>query len=695
MLSDHSERRRAVSEFDPVHNAVFRFGDFEVKKSSYELLRAGERVKIERIPMDLLILLVENRGDLVSRDQIIERLWGNDVFLETEHSINTAINKLRSILHDHPKDPAFIQTVVGKGYRFIAEVAVIEYSYHGPTSPDAAPTSPGPVSVPEAVPEDLLESPATHAAANAPHDSGASPVALDPAVHPPAPYITALPSPKQAAPPRMGMTLHRTAAALVFAAVASLVIFAVRNRKAGPEQAATPLHAVAVLPFSDLSGGSGQDYLVDGMTDEVITLLARSNSLRVISRRSTMQYKGVQKPLAQIAAALNVDAVVEGSVMRSGKTVRITAQLLDAKNDQHLWAETYRDSGDEPLANQDRVAADIARQVALKLTRQSLATNDQPIDPRARDFYLRGRYLWNTRTLAGLERSIDYYKRAIEIEPKFAAAYAGLGQASVLLSSYGGPDPTRPLLEARSAAEKALEIDPRLGEAHTVLAAVEVDLDWNWKAAEVEFKQAVELNPGDPTAHHWYALHLARLRRFPEAQQEMRMALDLDPLSVIIQTDAAEVAYYAHKPVEAEAAVLRALELDPNFAEAHSVLGKVYEMKGQFKNALVEAQRAAQLFGQEPNSVALLGHALALSGQRGEATKISQSLEAASTQRYVSGVDIAVVDCALGNTDGAMRWLERGYRNRDKGMNVLGAEPLFDGCRSDKSFQNLLDRMKL
>jgi TolB-like protein/Flp pilus assembly protein TadD len=451
---------------------------------------------------------------------------------------------------------------------------------------------------------------------------------------------------------------------------------------------------VAVLPFSDLSGSPGQDYLVDGMTDEVITLLARSTSLRVISRRSTMQYKNVQKPLAQIAADLKVDAVVEGSVMRSGRDVRITAQLLDAARDRHLWAQTYLDNSSEPLLNQDSVAADIARQVALTLTQKPLAISEQAIDPRAHELFLRARYLSNTRTLDALRRSIDYYKQAIQMDPKFAEAYAALGESYVVLSSYGGPDPPEMLQEARVAATRALAIKSDLGEAHTVLAAVKVDLDWDWTGAEAEFHRAIELNFGDATAHHWYGLHLARMRRFDEAQAELRTALSLDPLSVILETDVAEVAYYAHQPERAEKELLRALELDPHFADAHSVLGKVYEEKGDFPRALQEFRTASQLFGETPGSRALIAHALALSGRREEARKITRELEA-ERRRYISSVDIALVDCALKDNDRAMFWLEHGFQNRDKGMDVLGVEPLFDSCRADKRFQDLVKRLKL
>jgi Flp pilus assembly protein TadD len=243
-----------------------------------------------------------------------------------------------------------------------------------------------------------------------------------------------------------------------------------------------------------------------------------------------------------------------------------------------------------------------------------------------------------------------------------------------------------------------LELNSHLGQAHTVLAVVKVDQDWDWRGAEEEFHHATELDPNDSTTHHWFALHLARLRRFPEAEAEMQRALELDPISVIIQTDAAEIAYQARQPKEAEARLRRALELDPNFAEAHLVLGKIYIEQGQRQSALVEFQRASQLFGATPNIEALRGHALAITGQEREAEEIAADLEAQSRQRYVSGVDIAIVYCGLGYQDKAMYWLERGLRIHDKGMNILASEPLFDNCRkspNDHRFDDLLRRLEL
>jgi TolB-like protein/DNA-binding winged helix-turn-helix (wHTH) protein/Tfp pilus assembly protein PilF len=651
-----------------------RFQEFELRTASYELRHAGQAIKLERIPMELLLLLIERRGDLVSREAIIQKLWGDGVFLDTEHSINTAISKLRTVLGDSAKSPVYIQTVVGKGYRFIAPVETVSLPELRNGSVDAA----GPLPLDEGQ--------------AAPESGGAStlPEMLNPVA--PLSEVAAPPRPRGRA---RAWFLAAFAAVLLAVGVYSLHVWRSRRESAKVIASSPKYQSVAVLPFLNLSPNPDQEYLVDGLTDELTTSLAQGTALRVISRTSTMQYKGVKKPLPEIASALHVDAVVEGSVLRSGKTVRVTAQLVDARRDQHLWAHTYDESADEPLAGQDKVIADIAMQVRKRLTNEAPVREKRPVNPQAQDLYLRGEYLWHQRTLESLTKAIDYYQQAVRLDPGFAAAYAAQGEAYVLLSSYGGPEPERPLMLARAAAGKALELDSSLGRAHTVLAAVKVDLDWDWPGAEAEFRRALQLDPSDPTTHHWYALHLARMKRFPEAEAEMDRALALDPVSVILQTDRALLAYYARKPELAAARVRQALELDGNFAAAHMVLGEIHEQTGSFPEALAEFDRAVQLFGPAANVEAMRGHVLALAGRRGEAEAVIAALQAESRRRYVSGVDIGAVYCALGQTDAAMKLFERGYKNRDKGMDVLGVDPLFDGCRKNPAFLNLLARLKL
>jgi TolB-like protein/DNA-binding winged helix-turn-helix (wHTH) protein/Tfp pilus assembly protein PilF len=659
----------------------FRFEEFDLDLERYELRRSGLAVKLERIPMELLILLLQNNGKLVRRDAINRRLWGENTYQDTDHSVNTAVNKLRYILRDDPRDPRFIQTVVGQGYRFIAEVAA---------DPIADP-----------VPDPLLESfeppsAGTHTGEGTPLSiANGSPHGL----HEPGttPTATPLPSVNEPSliPARRPVLLVGLAILVALLAVAAfLSLHRTRSAHEG-KNAVGGFHSIAVLPFVNLAQNSDQDYIVDGMTDQLITDLAGSTPLRVISRRSAMQYKGVQVPMRDIARTLDVDAVLEGSFLHNATQVRITAELIDARNDRHLWAQVYEESGDDLLTMQGPVANDIVHQVALALGSTVSASRLRPVNVRARDAYLRGRFLWNKRTLDSLTKSIAYYQDAINADPKFAEAYAALGDAYVLLSSYGGDGPAGYLQKAQEAAEHALQLGGGLAEAHTVLGAVRTDRDWDWLGAEAEYRQALQLNPSYPTARHWYSLHLSRLGRTEEAEVEIQRAHALDPLSTIISTDAAETAYWARKQNEALKRVEAVLSTDPYFAEAHLAKGKIHEQQGHYDQALAEFKIALALFGGGPNVEALRGHALALAGASEQALEIARQLEAASVHSYVSGVDIAAIYCGLRQPDVAMRWLNRAYVNRDKGMDMLGIDPIFDGCRADRRFQELIRKLNL
>ncbi len=657
-----------------------RFGEFDLDVERYELRRSGRTVKLERIPMELLILLLQSEGKLVRRDAINRRLWGEHALQDTEHSVNTAVNKLRFILRDDPREPRFIQTVVGQGYRFIAKVAV----------------------VPAAVVRERKEDHSLPAGRNG-SNSGLErklPEASIPPVLPSEsspPLIGNIRQQREPAPAGrrrllallIGLVL---VAALLTAAEVWLHHFPPVQR---PANVASGFHSIAVLPFVNLAQNSDQDYIVDGMTDQLITDLASSTPLRVISRSSMMHYKGKQVPMWELAHALNVDAVLEGSFLHTGKQVRITANLIDARNDRHLWAQVYEESGSDLLSMQEHVTGDIVREVALALGSDVTTSRLRPVNVTARDAYLRGRFLWNKRTLDSMEKSIEYYQKAINADPDFAEAYAALGDAYVLLSSYGGRGPSSALGSAEEAAQHALRLGGGLAEAHTVLGAVRTDRDWDWPAAEAEYRQALKLNPSYPTARHWYSLHLSRLGRMQEAEAEIQRARALDPLSLIISTDAAETAYWARKPDEARRRIDEVLSRNPDFAEAHLVSGKIYEQQGQYERALHEFKSALTLFGGGTNVEALQAHALALAGASGPAVEIAKHLETAGPHDYVSGVDVAAIYCALRQPDAAMRWLNKAYANRDKGVDILGIDPLFDGCRSDTRFQELMATLKL
>jgi TolB-like protein/DNA-binding winged helix-turn-helix (wHTH) protein/Tfp pilus assembly protein PilF len=668
----------------------FRFEEFELNVDSCELRRSGVPQKVERIPMELLLLLLQNPGKLVRREAINERLWGDGVFIEAEHGINTAINKLRATLRDDSRDPRFIRTVVGRGYCFIAEVNLIQ-PVERTTAADAL--------LPPISQKDASFSTGSNGHLGAAHVSTAH-VDEGPTVVPQTLEAGRLPPPSDTE--SAGNVAHGKqwrmwllTSALLFLAVAGTVFLLLRHRPERPIPANRGPRSIAVLPFRNLAQDSDQDYLVDGMTEQLIAQLGKNSSLRVISYGSVMQYKGVQSSIRDTARQLNVDMIVEGSYLRAGQKVRITAQLLDARDDREVWAQAYEESGAELLTMQDQVTNDIAHRIAFSLGSTFRSTREQTASAQARDAYLRGRYLWNQRTVHGLNESIRYYTEALRADPNYAEAYAGLAESYVLLSIYGDEHPSGSLTKAQSAAESALQIDNNLSQAHTALAAVKTDRDWDWPGAEREYRRALELNPGDPTAHHWYALHLSRLGRWQEAETEIQRALALDPLSLIINTDAAEIAYWSRRPNLAMSRVDAVLTLNPGFAQAHLVKGKVLEQLHRYREAEAEFVVAGRLFGEPKSLLSIRAHALALAGENDKALKIVKDLEAASNQRYVSGVHIAQVYCALHRTDDALKWLDHAYQQHDTGINMLKVEPMFDGCRPDPRFQRLTSELHL
>jgi TolB-like protein/DNA-binding winged helix-turn-helix (wHTH) protein/Flp pilus assembly protein TadD len=671
-------------------SAPFRFEEFDLDLERYELRRSGQAVKLERIPMELLILLLQSNGKLVRREAINRRLWGENAYQDTDHSVNTAVNKLRYILRDDPRDPRFIQTVVGQGYRFIADVAANPFLEDAALPSSGAQKTEAKRLTVSTGPEFSLPEPVVTPGAPAPL----------PVMAVPAENIE-----QQDAGPEHPIPTRRPFVFVVLAILVALLAAAAflylhRSQSANePKNAVGGFHSIAVLPFVNLAQNSDQDYIVDGMTDQLITDLAGSTPLRVISRRSVMQYKGVQVPMREIAETLDVDAVLEGSFLHNGTQVRITADLIDARNDRHLWAQVYEESGNDLLNIQGSVTNDIVRDVALALGSGVSTSQVRPVNVEARDSYLRGRFLWNKRTPASLEKSVVYYQNAINADPNYAEAYAALGIAYVVLSGYGS-DPSNSLAKAQLAAEAAL----RLGggeaeaeaEAHTVLGAVKTERDRDWPGAEVEYRRALELDPSYPTAHHWYSLHLSRLGRTKEAEIEIQRARALDPLSPMIGTEAAETAYWARNPGEAMARIQQVLVRNPNFAEAYLAQGEILEQLRHYEQALAAYKSGSKLFGSDSAYVeALQGSALALAGASEPARQMAKQLEDLSAHSYVSGVDLAIIYCALGDRDSAIRWLDRAQRNGDRGMGLLGVDPIFDGCRSDLRFQDLLKQLRL
>jgi TolB-like protein/DNA-binding winged helix-turn-helix (wHTH) protein/Flp pilus assembly protein TadD len=630
---------------------TIHFENFEFDFRSSELREQGRKVKVQGQPVQILAMLLEQPGELVSRDELKNKLWPGDTFVDFEHSLNAAVKRLRQALHDSAENPRFVETLARRGYRFIGDVAVVDSAR---------------LNMRESATDSVLTA-----------DDRKQPEVVE----------------KSAVVKHLRRHPAWTISGLALLVISIIVVVWILRSRSVPSPT---IRSLAVLPLENLSSDPSQEYFADGMTDELITDLGQISALRVISRTSVMQYKGVRKPLPQIARELNVDAVVEGTVLRSGDQVRITAQLIQARDDRHLWSHSYEGELSDVLALQNRVASAIAEQIRINLTpkEQVALGKERAVNPEAHEAYLKGRYFWNKRTDDALRKAIGYFDKAIEKDPTYAQAYTGLADSYALLGDweYGGMAPKEAFPKAEAAATKALQLDDTLGEAHTSLAFCLDLYDWSWESAEVEFKRAIELNPGYATAHHWYSWHLAVLGRKDEAIAEMRKAAALDPLSLIISADLAEVLLVARLYQQSIQQSLNTIAMDPTFAIAHYQLGQAYVQNRMYSDAMTEFQKAIELSGADNTFISNLAYVYALAGRRGEAVKILND-QKNRDHGSSNSAEIALIYIGLGENDQAMTWLERAYEERFN-PSIL-ARPSFDPLRSDKRFQDLMHRIGL
>jgi TolB-like protein/DNA-binding winged helix-turn-helix (wHTH) protein/Flp pilus assembly protein TadD len=633
-----------------------RFGVFEVDLRSGELRKKGAKIRLQGQPFLLLITLLKQQGEVVAREELRRTLWPEDTSVNFDHGLGTAVNKLREVLGDSASNPRFVETVPRRGYRFIAPVETIgesETVLAGQASPNEL--EPGMGGLLDAKDEDRVE------------PLGATAVVVRPR-----------------------WTLLWKVSCLVFLLLlAGFVSFLLRSRPS------TLIRSLAVLPLENLSGDPSQEYFSDGMTDELITELGQVGELRVISRTSAMTYKGVRRPLPEIAHELNVDAVVEGTVLRLGNQVRITAQLIQASSDKHLWAQSYEVELRDILTVQKEVARSIAEQIRLKLNPHEQARLDQPqaVNGEAYESYLKGRFFWNKRTGEGLKKAIDYFSQAIQNDPDYAQAYAGLADSYALAGDwkYGILAPREAYPRAKAAAIKAIALDSTLGEAHISLAFCLDGFDWDWESGGREFTRGIELNPGYATGHEWYGWHLAALGRNGEAVAEVEKAESLDPLSLIISADLAEELLVARRYDEAIKQIRKAIYLDPFFANGHYVLGQALAQKHIYNEAIKELQIAVQLSPESTAFTANLAYAHAVSGMTDEAVKLLNDLKNRSHGAFSNAAEVALIYVGLDQKDQAMAWLEKAYAERFSPLVLM--RPCFDPLRSDPRFQDLLRRV--
>jgi TolB-like protein/DNA-binding winged helix-turn-helix (wHTH) protein/Flp pilus assembly protein TadD len=630
-------------------NLPLRFGVFELDLKTGELRKSGRAVRLRPQAAKVLGILASRAGQLVTREDLQGQLWGQETFVDFEHSINLCIREIRTALSDDAATPRYVETLPRQGYRFIAPIHDTDQSSKGPA-----------VDLQSTVPA-----------------NGTTPIIMA---------------------PRRSLYWPL---ALFGVVVAIAIVAAVTNpgdwRGRWFAGATKPVHTIAVLPLQNLTGDSAQDYFADGMTEALTTDLARMESLQVISRTSTMQYKTTKKSLPVIARELNADAVVEGSVQRAGNRVRVTAQLVRAADDRHLWAETYERDFRDILALQDDVASAIAKQIETKLggpQPQSLS-KARAISPEAYETYLKANYYLDQ---FDLQKSIDYYNQAIKLDPNYAPAYAHMARAYFFMAFFGTVSPEKGWGKVKEAATLAVEKDDRLPEGHGALGLAKLHYDWDFDGADREFKRALELNPNDADIRHDYAHYLMAMGRVADSEVESKRAVELDPMGDALNSCLCWHSFAAHDYDQSVQLAEKFLKSQPDDSWELSILGWDYEQKRMPELAVAKFRRAVEVTKDTPfNSfyLAALGHAYAMAGNRPEAENILQTLSERGKKSYVSPFDLALVHAALGEKDEAFALLKKAIAERSTFLVYTKWEPRLDPLRSDPRFTQILKRIGL
>jgi TolB-like protein/DNA-binding winged helix-turn-helix (wHTH) protein/Flp pilus assembly protein TadD len=633
-------------------NNLFRFGEFSLDAQGRLLTRGGEAVPLTPKAFDVLLLLIQNSGRTVTKDELLKSAW-RDSFVE-ESNLTQTIFMVRKAL-DETSARRYILTVQGQGYRFLAPVT--EAASRGSEA----------------------EPPVVRSAANGPAAKDGREIQL------PAPLRS--------------LSGWRSAfialAAVAFVLIAGLVIWPWRLAKRPAKQPGRIM--LAVLPFQNLTGDAAQEYVSDGLTEEMLTQLGNLNPQRlgVIARTSVMHYKDAHTPLDQIGRELNVQYVLEGSVRRESERVRITAQLIQVKDQTHVWARQY----DRELKDLLPLEAEVAQEIAeeIRLTFDSRKDGSQSAVPpqsfEGYDLYLKGLYFFNKRTPADVQEAIQYFQQAAAKDPPYAPAYAGLAKGYAILAAYSGQPDSEFMPKARAAAAKALEIDANSSEAHTALALIVQNHDWDWQTSEKEFRRAIELNPNDATAHHWYAEHLTWLGRFNEALEESERAHQLDPLSLIITADNGAILYFSRKYDAAIEKWRSVQDMDPVFMRAHLIEG-AYVEKGMFAEALADNEKVRPTIS-DAAYWAWRAYILGRSGQITEAHAAIHQLLETEKSSPVDPIALAQAFAGSGDKDQAVSWLEKAYVRHSNGLTSLKVDPAFDPLRADPRFEDLLRRVGL
>ena len=637
-------------------SAVRRFGAFEINLQSGELRKNGIRLRLSGQPFEVLSVLVERPGEVVTREELHSRLWPADTFVDFDHGLNNAVARIREVLDDSSDSPRYVETLPRKGYRFIAPVAGAQPAGDLPSAPESKIS---------AAPDTTLS----------------------------------------AAAPAVPVVKGRFASAglwVLLGAAAVLVLFAVTfvlSRGGSPKAPGqTSIKSLAVLPLKNLSGDPSQEYLADGMTEALIGRLAGIRDLRVISRTSVMHFKDTQLAVPEIARTLSVDALVEGSVIREGSRIRVHAQLIRAATDEHFWSETYDRELRDVLSLESDVAQSIARKVEVTVTgkEQERLTAARSVSPEVYESYLKGRFALNNSNYrrAGIEESIRYFEEAIKKDPGFALAYLGLATAYRQLGAvFVGVPSTETRPKVISAAQKALELDPGLAEAHARLADL-YQQTFRWSDAEAEYKRALELKPNDATTHLAFAYWMVAHGRMEEAIAWCRRARELDPLGTT-SYGLGSILFYSRRYDEAVDELRSALAVRPDDGVVLWYLGFALMAKGQPEEAIPVLEKAVSVSDRSPAVVGTLVRAYAHAGRRADAIRLLAVLKQRRKKGYVPAPAFVNAYLGLGEYDEAFVWLEEEYKEESNSLQFLKVHPFYDPIRDDPRFKDLLRRVGL
>jgi TolB-like protein/DNA-binding winged helix-turn-helix (wHTH) protein/Flp pilus assembly protein TadD len=626
---------------DASPSAVRRFGPFEVDLRTRELKRNGIKVKLQYQPFQILQMLLDRAGEVVTREEIRGRIWPADTFVDFDHSVNTAVKKLRQALGDRAENPLFIETLPRQGFRFIAAVG-----------------EPAKTVV----------------------DTG----------------TVATSAPEQLPPRRVPRLFAAGAAALgVLACTLFLVPRVIKFRTQGLSRslAASAIRSIAVLPLVNASSDPNQEYFSNGMTSELITDLARFSKLRVISHTSVNRYKETKHLLPEIARELGVDAIVEGTVVRSGDRVRITAQLIDARTDRHLWADSYERDFRDILSLEAEVAQQIATEVGIHLTasEQARLASNRVVDPAAHEAYLKGAFHWRRLTCAGYSKAVEYFQESIAKDPTFAAAYSGAADAHFSLADWGCMPQEQAFPKSKAAALKAVELDPGSAQGHAILGDLAFYREWDWPKAEKEYKQAIDLDANDADIHAAYAVFLTATNRQEQGLREMTQAQAADPVSELTNVMSAYLFYLDHQYNEAIAQAKKTLELYPRSGSAYYWLGQSYEKKGMDKQAV------SAYLSPPPPSDAKLEKIESWRDRNQQSLRgfWQKQLEKKAGNQPVAACWQTQIYAHLGNKERTFQLLEWGFQHHCDGLQFLKVEPIYDNLRNDHRYKTLLSRLGL